>query len=327
MAPCHLNLPVSNSDECRRRLGLVRQAFRLPKTLVALYRIVREDLQSTVLDGNLQVFQDFFDWPDHPHYGARRWQRVRISAIGPEQVTGMPVQELALMMHVAMEIEEPIFEYSQQNAEGFRRLMPKLSRFMGSRPDHEGENPSAHWCESPWCAEERRHSGAFGGAIRRLTGVQPESGNPNRPMIATPDREQALRLLISREAAEWNSSSTYIVMAAHARGELHTLMRNVARDEIKHLCILSAADCYVFGPRPWGRFVALVGKGLEEYRGHKARRSAGRMMGSNPVTAFEVVVCHFLTEYSIRRWLRSHSQRGLASIFETSPAPRRDPSH
>ena len=66
--------------------------------------------------------------------------------------------------------------------------------------------------------------------------------NPNGPQVVTSSESDAVRLVIGRQAAEWNSSSTYLVMAAHARGDLHHLLRNVARDEIKHLGILAAAD-------------------------------------------------------------------------------------
>lgn len=227
------------------------------------------------------------------------------------------------MMHIAMELEEPILEYSRQNGQGFRFLLPSLGRFMGMNPrqtQHAGQT-RRHWCESPWCAEEKRHAGAFARVIERLTRTAPSTGNPNRPMIAAPDEAHARRLLVSREAAEWNSSSGYSVMAAHSTGELHALIRNVARDEIKHLSILSSASLYLFGPRPWRRFAALLGKSLAEYRGQKARRSRGGEMGSNPITAFEVVACHLLTEFFIRRWLRSLSPRILASTFETSATP------
>lgn len=97
------------------------------------------------------------------------------------------------------------------------------------------------WCESPWCAEERRHATTFARIIERLTASSPASDNPNRPKIVTSSEQDAIRLVISREAAEWNSSSTYAVMAAHATGDLHHLFRNVARDEIKgpsqRLCV------------------------------------------------------------------------------------------
>ncbi len=111
-------------------------------------------------------------------------------------------------------------------------------------------------------------------------------------MVVTAGEEDALRHLISRQTTEWNASSSYIVMAAHATGHLHNLIRNLERDEVKHLCIMSAAAAYLLGPRPWGRFLDLVRKGLDNYTSQKKSRSGGRVFGTNPVTAIEGIVAH-----------------------------------
>ena len=63
----------------------------------------------------------------------------------------------------------------------------------------------------------------------------------------------------------------------------------MARDEIKHLAIMSAADRYLFGPRHWRRFLALVKKGLGNFTGQRRSRSGGEVLGSNTVTALEGV--------------------------------------
>jgi hypothetical protein len=109
-------------------------------------------------------------------------------------------------------------------------------------------------------------------------------------------------------------------MSVHATGELHELIGNVARDEIKHLAILSAADRYLFGPRTWGRFRDLVRNSLDEYGGQKRKRSGGELIGTSWVTALEVVVAHLLVEMRVRRWLRSLPFITLSSVFETSPS-------
>ena len=82
----------------------------------------------------------------------------------------MPAPELALMLHVAMEIEEPIVAYSRQTGEGFRVLLPALSRFMGRSEAQArlAEERGEAWCESCWCAEERRHAPAFARLIERV---------------------------------------------------------------------------------------------------------------------------------------------------------------
>jgi hypothetical protein len=224
------------------------------------------------------------------------------------------------MVHVAMEIEAPIQAYSRQTGEGFRLLLPGLGRFMGrnhAQAGHAEEQGSA-WCESCWCAEERRHAATFARVIERLTGMAPVCDNPNDPIPVDANESEALRLLAGRQSSEWNASSVYVVLTAHAKGELHTVMRNVARDEIKHLAILSALDRYLLGPRPWGRFADLLRTAKAQYRGHQRRRSAGDYIGTNTLSAFEVIVSHLLSEHRVRRWLASLPLCAVTTVFESS---------
>jgi hypothetical protein len=301
-----------------RRRAVLRQALRLPKTLFAIRRLIAEDYAPDVLDEHLWAFRAFHDGEDDPRWLARQWTKVPLRSIGPGNVIGLPVWEFAFMSNVAREIEEPIVEYSHQNGEGFRFLLPSLARFLGKNHD-AAAYAAAHnlsWCESPWCAEERRHAPAFARIIERLTGSSPAHTNPNQPKAVTASEADAVQLVLSREAAEWNSSSTYLVLAAHGTGDLHLLVRNLARDEIKHLAILSAADLYLFGPRPWRRFADLVGRSLAEYRGHRKKRSSGDLIGTNTVTAIEVMATHLLSELSIRRWLKTLELVTLEFVFE-----------
>lgn len=293
------------------------QLLRLPLTLNRIRRIVAEDFSNQQLDTHLASFERFQAAPDDGTQHARPWEKITLRLIGPQDVTGISVAEIAGMMAVAMEIEEPIESYSANNGEGFRILLPSLARFMGKNRDEleEARRLGKPWCESPWCAEERRHANAFFRILERIMPAAPARTNPNRPRTATPGLDSAVALLISREAAEWNSASTYTVMSAHAGGELHTLLRNIARDEIKHLCVLSAADLHLFGPRRWHRFALLVRQGLEEYRGQKRQRTAGEQIGRNPATAFEVIAAHILAERRMRRWLRRLSAGDLARVF------------
>ncbi len=274
-----------------------------------IHQIISEDYRRATLDACLLSFD--------PRGAARVWTKARLRDVAPPLVAGMAVDEMVFMLTVAMEIEEPIQEYSRENGEGFRLLLPELGRFMGKNRDEaaSAELLGLPWCESPWCAEERRHATTFARIVERLSGSAPPRANPNRPRVVTPRREDAIRLLLSREAAEWNSSSTYVVMAAHATGELHTLLRNVARDEIKHLAILSAVDLLLFGRGPWRRFTRLVRQSLNEFRGQRKVRTGGRRMGSNRRTAFEVVFAHLAAEWRVRRWMRTLDRARLSELF------------
>jgi hypothetical protein len=154
-------------------------------------------------------------------------------------------------------------------------------------------------------------------------GRPPRRDNPNQPMVVTAEETAAVEHLMSRQTTEWNASSSYLVMAAHAQGELHKIVRNLERDEVKHLAILGAAHCYLFGWQPWRRLWALIRQGLANYRLQRQRRSGGRMLGANPVTVVEGIVAHLLTEFLVRRWLRTIPLRTLRTVFE---APSRLPA-
>ena len=305
--------------EAERRRSELRQALRLPKTLSSIFRIVREDFECRALDEYLWSFWGFHHQPADLHYRARPWQKAILRSIEPQDVVRIEVWELALLLNIAMEDEEPILEYTHQSGEGFRFLLPTLGRYMGKN-EEQARYAAEHgleWCEGAWCAEERRHSNTLARIIERLMKMPPPRDNPNRPIVVTADEEDALRHLLSRQTTEWNASSSYVVMAAHATGELHKLIRNLERDEVKHLCIMSAADAYLMGPRPWGRFLALVRTGLGNFLRQKQSRSGGDVFGTNPVTAMEGIAAHLLTEFYLRRWLRTVPLRTLTLIFET----------
>jgi hypothetical protein len=309
--------PVA-APEAERHLSELRQALRLPKTLLSICAIGRQDFDAAILDEYLWSFWGFHHLHADLHCRARPWQKVQLRAIEPEDVAGLEVWEMALMLNIAMEDEEPILEYSQQSGEGFRFLLPTLGRYMGKN-DEQARFAAEHglqWCEGAWCAEERRHSNTLARIIERLMKKPPRRDNPNKPMVVTAGEEDALRHLISRQTTEWNASSSYIVMAAHATGNLHNLIRNLERDEVKHLCIMSAA-AYLLGSRPWGRFLDLVRKGLENYTSQKKSRSGGEVFGTNPITAIEGIAAHLFTEFYLRKWLKTIPLRTLTVIFET----------
>jgi hypothetical protein len=328
-------------NKAARRMSILRQALHLPKTLLTIYRIIREDFAAPALDEHLWAFWGFHqEVSDHgpwdPHYRVRQWQKAQLGAIGPQQVIGgLAVWELAFMMNVAMEIEDPIMEYSHQNGEGFRFLLPSLGRFMGKN-EEQARYAAEHdlpWCESPWCSEERRHGNAFARMIERIVGISPLRENPNQPMVVTGDEATAVRHVINRQVTEWNASSSYAVMVAHAAGDLHILLRNIMRDEVKHLSVLSSADYYLFGPRPWRRVFDWIKLGIANYQGQRKNRSGGNILGGNYALSIEGIVAHVLTAFFITRWLRTVPLGTLATVFETpsqlpelaafAPSPKR----
>ena len=323
LTPTQRYRPTAPS-RARRWLSILRQAIWLPKTLLTIHRIVREDFAPAALDENLWAFWGFHqeiagNEPYDPHYRARTWQKAQLSAIGPRHVIrGLAVWEMAFMMNFAMESEEPIMDYTQQSGEGFRFLLPALGRFMGKN-EEQARYSAEHrlpWCESAWCAEERRHSNAFARMIARLVNISPSRENPNQPMDVTADEHDAIFHIINRQTSEWNASSSYIVMAAHATGDLHILVRNIVRDEIKHLSILSCAYSYLFGPRFWKRLLDCIKLGVANYH-QRRNRSGGDLLGSNPILSLEGVAAHLLTALYLTKWLKTVPLRALTTVFET----------
>jgi len=319
-----------------RRKQVLGQALRLPRTLWRIYRMVRQDFSTAALDECLWSFWGFHQENWDAAYRMRPWIKAQLGAVTSANVTGgLAVWEMAMMMYIAMEDEDPILEYTEQSGEGFRFLLPALGRFMGKNEEQAryGREHGIPWCEGAWCAEERRHSNAFARIIERLTGLSPSRENPNQPMAVTSDEESAVFHLVNRQTTEWNAGSSYLVMAAHAAGELHTLVRNIARDEIKHLCIVSSADAYLFGPRPWRRFMNVVKLGIGNYRRQRAARSGGSLLGGNWALSIEGIFSHLLTTFYLNKWLRTVPLRTLATVFDTpsrlpelaafAPAPER----
>jgi hypothetical protein len=92
--------------------------------LPAIYRTIREDYSLEALDENLWAFWGFYQAPGDRHCQARLWRKVKLGAIETSQVIDLPVWEMAFMLAVAMELEDPILDYSRQNGEGFRLVLP-----------------------------------------------------------------------------------------------------------------------------------------------------------------------------------------------------------
>src|SRR5258708_12607378 len=222
------------------------------------------------------------------------------------------------MMNFAMESEEPIMDYTQQRGEGFRFLLPELGRVMGKNEEQArySAEPRLPWCESAWCAEERRHSNAFARMIARLVNISPSRENPNQPMDVPADEHDDIFHIINRQTSEWNASSSYIVMAAHATGDLHILIRNIVRDEIKHLSILSCAYSYLFGPRFWKRLLDCIKLGVANYH-QRRNRSGVDLLGPNPILSLTAVPPHLLTALYLTKWLKTVPLRALTTVFET----------
>jgi len=298
---------------------VMRSLGYTPTYLRRLHQIVAEEYSTRVMDANLWAFWGYHQMPEHSHYQMRTWLPVPIGKISAEEVDGIRPELFATYARVAMEIEDPIMLYSIQSGAGFRKLLPGLGRFMGRDPESVlyAQQNQLHWCDSAWCAEEDRHGNALARIFRQLVGRDPARDNPAPGEEAIETIEYALNHVDSRQSAEWTASGTYLSMLAHSHGNLHKHLRNVFRDEVKHLAIMSGVDRYLRGPQSWRRFRGMFAILWERVKAHRSERSGADSGITEPVYFMEILYAHMLNEYYTRRWLSTLPYPILRKIFET----------
>lgn len=308
-----------------RLASMFRQTVALPRTLRKLWKMVQELYSDDTLDENLWAFWGFHHDSLPPdgdrHYRMRSWMKIPLKEIHPWMLTDdVSPDFINRAMLVAMEIEDPIAEYTVQSGEGFRFLLPTLGRFMGKNDEqarYARENGIPH-CESAWCAEEGRHGPAYGHFVEKLSGFKPGHGNPNSILEVHSNEEEALRHLWSRSTTEWDASSVYVVFAAHAReGVLKDAILNTASDEIKHLTVVSGADRYLHGHRPWKRIWEMLKITKYFIESHREERSTGGVFTENWAFMLEVAWVHILVEFRVRHYLKHLPFSVLYKIYET----------
>ena len=96
-----INVNASGSKR-RSRSGTMRQLLRLPRTLAAIFQIVREDRSPARADEHLWAFRGFHLDPQDPNYRTRPWRKTPIRDVGRDQVVDIRVGELAFMMQGAI---------------------------------------------------------------------------------------------------------------------------------------------------------------------------------------------------------------------------------
>jgi hypothetical protein len=310
-------------DPSRLRLASSREKFRellsLPAKLATLKKIVDHEFTFSTLDSYLMAHHGFHMLPEIAGYQARPWDGVTLNKIEPSQVK-INLREFLTFVTMAMEIEDPIKGYSERTGQTIRFILPKFARFMGSTAERlrylEGSGAGSRWCESPWCKEERRHGNSWARIYQRLTGREPNRDNPNSIADVEPTERGAFAHLVSRMTTEWNASSTYLTFSHQTEGELHSLMMNITRDEIKHLIISSSAYVFLKGFGPWGRFRDLAKTAWYFIRSHQEERSNGQDMISNEVRLIETIYVHALIEMKMRQYLNTLPLSALREIFD-----------
>jgi hypothetical protein len=313
------------ADPLKERGSRWKQLLALPQTLRKLKKLTDEYFQTSTLDENLYAFFGFHQNLGDRFYGQRPWERMNLNTIDGNSIVNISDEEFVSIMIYAMEVEDPILGYSWASGQGFRFLLPNMGRFMGKNSEQaehirrlkaQGDE-KAKWCESPWCEEERRHGNMWAKLTQLISGVDPRRDNPVVPHEPSPDEEGAQFHHYSRQSTEWSATASYLLLAVHADGDLEKATMNVAADEIKHLTLLTAAQAHLFGYSTWTRLKNMIQKSLAEFKAHKTGRSTGSTVGSNPITAFEIIVSHILIEMKMRKYMRTLPESTLRAFFES----------
>ena len=116
------------------RLVGKRRLKDLPRALKEMAEILDQEMAVDRLDSYLAKFFDYHQG-DSEAAKMRPWNKTSLSveatAISPEQVIGMPLDELVAMMHISMETELPIHSYTIESGDALQFILGSLARFMG----------------------------------------------------------------------------------------------------------------------------------------------------------------------------------------------------
>ena len=297
----------------------LKQFVKFPSAFKKLKTTAKEEYSPTRMDENLFSHYGFHHMTEVPYFQARDWELTEQANITPSQVLIDPVEFIRYVL-VSMEIEDPIEDYSRQSGQSLRFLLPTLARFMGSpreRYAYLDANNNPHYCESAWCVEENRHGNAWAQIYERLTGIAPDRSNPNEVDELLDTVDDSFKHLMSRMTTEWNASSTYLNIAAWSEGELHNVIVDMMRDEIKHLSIASGAYIYLRGPTFNQRLIDMLKVAVGFLTYHQDARSTGSGMTNNKLSVVEFLYASWMAEMYTRRYLKTIPLRTLRMVFDT----------
>jgi hypothetical protein len=310
-------------------MDLIRSLWALPRMVVRIFLLVRENYAIAVLDQNLAAFLGSHLDPDNPVYRSRPWVKVDPRRILATQLRDVSVPAAARFTANAIEIEDPIVMYTEEGGESLRYVLPALARYLGKTSDQMAyaKKNNLPWCESVWCAEERRHAPALALIFKSLTGAAIKDEQPNTIAAFNSSEKYALQLLLSRETTEWAAAAGYLVMAAHAVDELQQMYLNITRDEIRHLAVASASRVYIQGFVAKKRFREMVGQMLAFVKHHGERSELPKPKSvSLAFLNLESALTLLISEFFVRKWLRTVPLATLRLVFEVETKLRRPAS-
>jgi len=310
-----------------RRAGRSR-TLNLVRTLKTFRRLLDEEFSFANLDAGLYGFHGFHMDRDAAGaiprvYVQRPWKQVSPKGLDPADIVDIRQQEYADVALFAKEIEDPILTYSGESGNMLQAILPKLGRFMGKTEEqmryaYEANPKNPKWCESPWCEEEKRHGPFLGKIYERITGQTSETENPHEGTVEMSTVENAIEHLYSRQANEWAASSAYVYLAGHSRegSVLRDYVMNIARDEFKHLAIVSGAYAYLFGPQLNKRMLGMIRVTLNLLKIHRANRTTADGIFGHPLSKLEVLMVYAMMERKVREWVTTLPYKTLKIVFD-----------
>ncbi len=291
--------------------------------IIRTYRQLRAELDEAMttseLDEQLDAFRGFHHDLKDSHFSRRTWKNFDISKVKKEEIVGIDPEVYAQVARFAMEVEAPTIPYSYTTGESLSNLFPKIGRFMGKDVSQQkySQEKNIRACESAWCAEEERHAGFLAQIVHRITGEMPSLDNANVADSNARDEKSAMKHLAERQTYEWNATSAYTFLMVHSTGYLREAMRNILRDEVKHLTIMSSAYTYIYGFRPWKRFMGIINNSLEIRKKHDGKRTDTQSLQSNKMAMIKMVLTHLIVEAKMRKYLRTLPHHVLQKYFDS----------
>ncbi len=315
-------------NQFRDQLANKARYKNMVTTFRKIKRIINLEFKTGNLDANLFAFHGFHNVRTSKGatpriYTQRQWNQISPNGISASDAEYVNQNEYAAVALFAKEVEDPIMYYSGESGSALQAILPKLGRFMGKTDEqmlyaYNQNRNNPKWCESPWCEEEKRHGPFLGKIYERFTGRSSDFGNPHETTAVLTTLEDAIYHLYSRQANEWAASSAYVYLAGHAKdgSVLQDYVMNIARDEFKHLSIVSGAYLYLFGPQLNQRVVEMLKITLDQLKMHQAARTTGGDVFNHPLAKIEVVMIYAIMEMRVREWIKTVPYKTVKLFFD-----------
>ena len=235
-------------------------------------KTVAEEMSHEFMTEALRAFDAYLRNGQLKQYRIRRWQPGKSFSNVSFDDLEMDAHEFMLASSVALEIEGPFLDqtrgYPWESAMSFEKILPALSRYVGKVDAEQvtalvqGESVR---CDRNWCMEEFRHPNLWLQLINRMTGIEHKFSdftiNDNDSLDFT--EQGGIMHLSNRVASEVGASSSYLTIASKLKGSTGAFIREMYRDELKHLAIFGSASQYINGYRPWKRRLELLRDNLD----------------------------------------------------------------